>query len=420
MRTIDDFSRPKEWIPEVVEGLASSIREWVNGRYMPIRRNIDEDWREHELVKPLLKEVLVDLGFNKSLWPTEVGGLDIGSLGIAGVATVRTLEELGRADSGFAVSVGCSLWPILPITQLPHRNEELCNEFGPEFCGDDLNVGCFAMTEPEGGADIENIGRMYGRTISTVARRVGNEWVINGHKQWPTNSGTIATLFGVLCVTEKGGGDDKLAIIYVPADAKGVSVGTAYHKAGMAADMNTDIYFDDVHVPLRYNAQPAEWTARCFNEIITFGNLGTSAFSLGVLKNTYEIVKRYASERVVFGKPLKEHSMNAVILAELAVAIEAVSAYSYTMAHMVDAPDVYGPPWSQEIVAKTRACSMFASDMAASYTGRAMELMGSYGYTREGDIEKHWRESKMLQLWMGGKQLDLMEVARYFYECETL
>jgi len=58
--------------------------------------------------------------------------------------------------------------------------------------------------------------------------------------------------------------------------------------------------------------------------------------------------------------------------------------------------------------------------MAVNYTGRVMELMGSYGYTREGDIEKHWRDSKMLQLWLGGKQLDLMEVARYFYECETL
>jgi butyryl-CoA dehydrogenase len=420
MPTIDDFSRPRELIPLLIEDMARSIREWVDDRYMPMRRKIDEDWAEHKLVKPLLKEIMVDFGLNRTVWPGDVGGLDISSLGVTGVGTVRIFEELGRADSGFAVACACSLWPVIPITQLPHRNMELCNEFGSKYCGDELYMGCYAMTEPESGADIENIGRMHGRTIRTTAKRSGEEWIINGHKQWPTNSGKVADLFCVLCITDEGKDEEGLRLIYVSADARGVSVGPAYHKAGMAADMNTDIYFDEVHVPLRYNAQPVEWTAKCFNEIVTIGNLGTAAFSLGVLKNTYEIIKRYASERVVAGKPLKEHSMNAVILAELAVAIEAVSTYSYAMAHMVDTPDVYGPPWSQEIVAKTRACSMFASDMAVNYTGRIMELMGSYGYTREGDIEKHWRDSKMLQLWLGGKQLDLMEVARYFYECETL
>ena len=420
MPTIDDFSRPRELIPVLIEDMARSIREWVDDRYMPIRRMIDEDWTEHKLVLPLLKEVMVDLGLNRMVWPVDVGGLDISSVGATGVGAVRIFEELGRADSGFAVACGCSLWPVMPITQLPHRNMELCNEFGPRYCGDELYMGCYAMTEPESGADIENIGRMHGRTIRTIAKRSGEEWIINGHKQWPTNSGKVADLYCVLCIADEGKDEERLRLIYVPADTRGVSVGPAYHKAGMAADMNTDIYFDEVHVPLRYNAQPPEWTAKCFNEIVTIGNLGTAAFSLGVLKNTYEIIKRYASERVVVGKPLKEHSMNAVILAELAVAIEAVSTYSYAMAHMVDTPDVYGPPWSQEIVAKTRACSMFASDMAVNHTGRVMELMGSYGYTREGDIEKHWRDSKMLQLWLGGKQLDLMEVARYFYECETL
>jgi alkylation response protein AidB-like acyl-CoA dehydrogenase len=420
MPTIDDFTRPKEWIPEMIEAMAMSIREWVDDRYMPIRRKIDEDWTEHKLVKPLLKEVMVDFGLNRSVWPIDVGGLDISSLGATGVSTIRIFEELGRADCGFAVACACSLWPVIPIAQLPHRNMELCNEFGPKYCGDKLYMGCYAMTEPEGGADIENIGRIHGRTIRTTANRKGSEWIINGHKQWPTNSGKVANLFCVLCITDEGKDEEGLRLIYVPADTRGVSVGPAYHKAGMAADMNTDIYLDDVHVPLRYNAQPVEWTMKCFNEIITIGNLGTAAFSLGVLKNTYEIIKKYASERVVAGKPLKEHSMNAVILAELAIAIEAASTYSYTMAHMVDTPDVYGPTWSQKIVAKTRACSMFVSDMAVNHTGRIMELMGSYGYTREGDIEKHWRDSKMLQLWMGGKQLDLMEVARYFYEGETL
>ena len=417
MPTIDDFIRP-EWIPQILLDIGKVIREWGENRYMPIRRQIDEDWKEHKLVKPLMKEVLVDLGVSKSFWPAEVGGTDIPN---AATFTVVGAEELSRIDSGFAIAVMISAgWPMLPIINRPHQNMELCMEFGPRFCGDELYTCCCAMTEAPSGSDIENIDALHGKTLATSATLEDGDWVINGHKIWPSSSN--ADLYGVACSTNPGSSnEDDFAFIYVPADTPGVSAGAPYQKAGMAADYNGDVWFDNVKVPKRYRAHGPGDDAKYFREILSYGSAGTGALALGPMKNTYEIIKKWASERVVSGKLLKEHSINAAVLAEIAIDIEASSAMVYMLARQIDSPDIYGiMPWDKAMLARARATSLFASDAAVHATGRAMELMGSYGYTRDYDLEKHWRDVKMTTLWMGSRQLDLIEVARYWYDIETL
>jgi alkylation response protein AidB-like acyl-CoA dehydrogenase len=417
MPTIDDFIRP-EWIPEIVLDVGKVIRNWGEDKYIPVRQHIDEDWKEHKLVKPLMKEVLVDLGLSKAFWPAEVGGTDIPNVAIF---TVIASEELGRLDSGFAVAVAIGAgWPMLPIILRPHRNMELCQEFGQRFCGDELYTCCCAMTELQGGSDVENIEFMHGKTIKTSARLEGNEWVINGHKIWPSSSD--ANLYGVACSTNPGSSDEQdFAFIYVPADTPGITISTPYQKAGMAADYNGDVWLDDVRVPKRYRAHGPGEDAKYFREIMVYGAACSAAFALGPMKNTYEIIKQWSSERIVAGKLLKEHSINAAVLAEIAINIEASSAMLYTVARQIDCPDIYGLlPWDTAMLARARAVSLFVSDAAVHTTGRAMELMGSYGYSRQYDLEKHWRDVKMTTLWMGSRQLDLIEVARYWYDIETL
>ena len=418
MPTIDDFLRPKEWIPDIVLDIGKVIRQWGEDKYMPIRRQIDEDWKEHKLVKPLMKELMVDLGLSKGGWPAEVGGMDIPN---TATFFVLVVEELSRFDAGFAIAAGINAgWPMLPIALSAHRNMELCREFGTRFCGDELYTCCMDMTELQGGSDIENIGRVHGKTIKTSARLEGGDWVINGHKIWPSN--TNADLHGVLCSTNPGSSNDEdIAIIYVPVDTPGVTVGAPYHKAGMAADYNADIWFDNVKVPKRYRAHGPGDDAKYLREVILYGSVAGATLGLGPMKNTYEIIKKWASERVVFGKPLKEHSINAAVLAEIIIDIEASSIWLYTLARQIDYPDIYGVmPWDEEMEYRSRAASLFVTDAAVHVTNRAMELMGSYGYCRDYDLEKHWRDVKMTTLWMGSRQLDLLETARYWYDIETL
>ncbi|MGD0820766.1 MAG: acyl-CoA dehydrogenase family protein [Desulfomonilia bacterium] len=419
MPNIDDFIRPKEWVSDFVTDIGKVLREWGKDKYLPVRQKIDEDWTHHKIVKPLLKEVLVDLGINAAFFPYEVGGTDIPD---ACTLICVLGEEGARIDSGFTVACLCSVWPMLPIILKPHRNMKLLEELGPKFCSSELYVGCNAMTEPASGADIENIDRMQGKTIQTTAKLDGDEWVINGHKIWPTNSGDVANLYGVVCTTKKGSKDlNDFAFIYVPADTKGVSVGGPYQKAGMAADMNTDIWFDQVRVPKRYRAHGPGDDLKYFKEMITYGNMGTAAMCLGVMKGVYEIIKKWTTERIIAGKPLKEHSMVAAALSDIAINIEATSAWIHMYAREVDRPDIYGTnPWDDTLVHKTRGLSTFACKAVEKVCSTAMDYMGSYGYSREFDLEKHWRDGKMLGLWMGGLGLKQMENARYWYELETL
>lgn len=419
MPTIDDFIQPKEWVSEFIIEVGKMIRRWGEERYIPIRQQVDEDWRDHVLIEPLLKEALVDLGLNKGMFPAEVGGAD-SSEGAAGIC--MTAQELARIDSGFATACLCSTWGMMPAILEPHRSQEICREFGPKFCGPELYVGCHAMTEPASGADVENIGRMQGRTIRTTATLDGDEWVINGHKIWPTNSGKLADLFTVVCTTRRGSTDpNDFALILVPADTEGVSTGAPYRKCGMNADMNSDIWFENVRVPRRYRFHGPGDDLKYWRRAISSGNLASAAMCVGVMKSVYEIIKKWTTERVVAGKPLKEHSLVADMLSEVALLIESTSAWMWCYAREMDHPEIYGwAPWDERFLLKTRGLSLYASNAVEQACSRAMDFMGSYGYCREFDIEKHWRDQKVIGLWMGGKGLKALENARYWYDLETL
>lgn len=419
MPTADNFIRPKEWVSSFVTDMGKEIRKWGRERYLPIRREVDEDWRDHKLVEPLLKEVLVDLGLNSAFFPFEVGGADMPDP----MAFVNVLgEELARIDAGLAVAALCSTWGLTPILFKPHQNMELLEEFGPKFCGEELYIGCHAMTEPGGGADIENIGQVKGKTIQTTATLDGDEWVINGAKMWPTNSGKTGDLYTVICTTKLGSTDpNDFALILVPADTKGVKTGNAYQKCGMSADMNTDIWFDNVRVPKRYRYHGPGDDLKYWKRAVTIGSMASTAMCVGVMKAVYDIIKDYTTTRVVAGKPLKEHSIVAEMLCDLTMSIESTSAWLWAYTREIDHPEIYGwDPWDERFALKTRGLSIHATNAVERACSRAMDYMGSYGYSREGDIEKFWRDQKVIGLWMGGKGLKTVETARYWYDLKTL
>lgn len=421
MPTIDDFIRPKEWCSDLVRQTGDAVRKWAEERYRPILSQVDDDWEEHKLIEPLLKEVLVDLGLNRAFFPSEVGGRDLPQDQAMALTSV-VCEELARLDSGFATAAICSIWGLVPILFKPHQNMELIREFGPKFCGKELYVGCHAITEPASGADVENLDIMKGKTIQTSATLDGDQWVIDGHKIWPTNSGKVADLFAVVCTTERGSTDlNNFAVILVPADTKGVSVGKPYRKAGMAADINSDVWFNHVRVPKRYRLHGPGDDVKYWGLPISMGQIAAASFSVGVMKRVYEIIKKWTTERVIAGKPLKEHSICADMLSEVAILIESTSAWMWTYAREWDHPEIYGKePWDTDFIHKTRGLAVYSGRAVEKACSRAMDFMSAYGYSREFEIEKHWRDSKMIGLWMGGVGLKTLENARYWYDIKTL
>lgn len=421
MRTIDDFTRPLEYLAPLDRYLGQIGRNWADTEVIPRRREFDEDWEHHTLIEPCFSSLQGEIGLQRMLFPEDLGGWGLGHSGYLGTGAARLFEEVARADSAMAVAFGVLFWPLLMICVEPHVNRRLCEEFAPMFMQERAVFAANAMTEPQGGADIENMEVTGGSTIETTAVLDGDQWVINGHKLWPTNSGGVADLFGVVCTTSPGSRNpDDFAFIFVPADTPGCTQGGPYQKAGMAADKNGDIWFDNVRVPSWYRACGPGLDAMYFKEVVSLGNLGSLAFVSGAMMNVFEILSEFAGKTTFRGKPLKENDDVAGVLADYARDVDIIRVLTYQYARMLDRPDLYGDRWSEEVVAKGRAYKYFASDRAMEDLRKVMNLMGAHGSDRANDVEKHWRDLKIVQLWMGGKQLCQMEVARWFYDCCSL
>src|SRR6266542_3647958 len=354
------FSIPIEWVPDEHRDLLDRIARWADEDVIPIRDRIDDDWEQHGIVRPLLDKLALDVGYQQAAWPAAYGGG-----GIDTMTSMLALEEMARADSGLATAASCSIWAVSPVFP-PHENGRLMELLTPRFLTTDRwYVGCAAIAVGRSGSDVENIDGTLGRYMQTIARRDGGEWVIDGHKRWPTNSGGMADLFAVFCTTDRGGGDDAFAIIYVPADTPGVRQGPPIRKAGMSGDLNGDVWFDGVRVPLEYRAHGPSVDARVARGFIASGNVGTAAECIGVMRDVYRILVGWVDTRVVGGKALKEHSITAAVLADIAVAIETSRAETYLKGRMLMDPDRYGPRDSAEMLARTRVTKLRFSSLVA-------------------------------------------------------
>jgi alkylation response protein AidB-like acyl-CoA dehydrogenase len=394
--------------------LRDLARDFCNQEIMPVRQQIDDD-EHHEIIGHIMQG-LANLGFIKAVFPEKYGGSAIRSAVTMGLP----LEEVARGDSGIAVALACTLWPFIPVVWWAH-NQAVLDHFGPIFCGDDLKIGCFNMTEPGGssgggGCDIENPG-MEGRKIRTIAKPDGDHWVLNGQKIWASNSG-IADAYLMVCTTDSNAGDQGVALIYVPGDAKGLSFGKFERKAGMAADRNTTTYMENVRVPKEFRLSGPGEDAKYFHANLTVGRLASAAMAVGNAQGAFETVLDFTGDRVVGkpGKAIRSHSVATCMLADMAIGVETARMTYLSGAYRFDNPEEYGAVHSLEQLSYASMAKVYAADTAVMITNRGMELMGSYGYVRECNIEKYWRDCKVIQLWEGGAQLGRFDVCRPFWD----
>lgn len=399
-------------IPEEAAFMQQALHAFVDNEIMPVRQKIDYD-DEHKLVDKI-RQGLTDLGIQKAMFPEKYGGMGITSMVLSFVA----FEEIARGDVAIAISTGCTPWCFAPA--ILASNEAVLDRFAPQFCGDELQTGCFAMTEPASGCDIEN-PEMHGRTIKTIAKLDGDEWVINGNKCLASNSG-VSQAYCVVCTTDPNLGNEGIALMYVPYPIEGMSFGKFEDKAGMRADRNCDVFLDNVRVPREYRVAGPGKDAELFTFNVIMGRGGAAGFSIGAAQGAFEKVLEYTTDRIVAGKPIREHSVCACILADMVIGIETARAYYMNLAYMIDESrivDTIGskgldPQLASFFLSRASLAKVYADDVAVMVTNKAMELMGSYGYLHDYDVEKYWRDSKECQLYEGGAQLGRLDIIRNY------
>lgn len=403
-----------EYLPILVDEagqmIAGVIRRFVETEIMPVRDKLDADV-DHVLINELLTKLSALGVFNVDI--REEDG-DRGGLAIGTACVV--IEEFARGDAGIGLVAGISSWAMAGAVY--GRNREVVDLYHQMQKEKQPTLGCFAMTEPASGCDVENLPEMHGRTIRTRAVQDGDQWVINGAKRFPSSAG-VSSIYCVVCQTDPQQGEGGIALIYVPADAKGLSFGKFEVKAGLQSDRNCDIFFDDVRVPLSYRAAGPGEDAIVLGRNLTLGRVVSAAAAVGCAQGAFEEVLRYTGEREVGGKPIRQHSIAAGILADMATGIETARAYYLQVAYMLSHPDQYGEMHSAAMLSKASMAKNYACNMANTHIGRAMELMGSYGYIRDYHVEKYWRDVKEIQLWLGGHQLGQFDAVRGYYPYKT-
>ena len=407
---------PKAFVTEEDFEIARTIHEFVDRKVMPQRQNLDGGLKRDEMLAKNtfdeLAEELVKLDVQKAYLPEEIGGLGFTS----SVTGCIMSEEIARGDVGLALQMAIVPWVFGPAIKT--QNEAVLEDLAAPFCGDEIHIACYALTESAGGCNIEDPSQ-HGSTINTRAELDGDEWVINGEKMWASGAG-ISDVYLTVCTTDPKKGDEGIVLLCVPSGAEGLSFGKPEQKMGLVfTDVNAPIYYRDVRVPKEYCVgNPGGEGASLMYESVVEGRAADAGTGLGPAQAAFEILLEYTGNRYIKGKPVRERSMHASIIGEIAMKLQ-VSRYNYlTTAHMLDQPEVYGAVSSPGQMGRASASKVFSTRTAMEVIQKTMELMGSYGTSLEFNVEKYYRDIMQVHLWLGGEQLALLDSARRYYYFE--
>ncbi|MFW6011190.1 MAG: acyl-CoA dehydrogenase family protein [Desulfosalsimonas sp.] len=394
--------------------MVKAVRDFVDGEIMPRRQDLEGGWhRDEQLANKTFKKSqqgLVDIGVQKAAWPESLGGLSV-----RGSVFNMMIEEIARADAGLATHLSIINWALSPL--IMGNRKDLLKEFVPRVCDDKPHGCCMAITEPSGGTNTED-PTQHGRTIQTIAESDGENWIINGHKIWPSGASVADIAYCVVCSTDPDAGDEGVALIYAPPDTNGLSFGKPFQKMGMCfTDVNTEIYLDNVKVPKKYRVAGPGEDGRILHDVVGLGRIGTCSMALGPAQACFEIVLEWTKNREIAGKPVRSRSLHASILGEMAQKIESARAYAMQVGKMVGSGK-FGRAGEPLLLSKCSAAKEHTCENSMWIANKAMELMGSYGYTFDYNVEKYLRDLKILQLWLGGSQRAMLDTALGYYDFE--
>ena len=405
--------------------IAETVRKFVNQEVMPARHDLEGGWhRDHDLawktMWSLYKKV-VELGIVRSNYPEKFGGLEAPP-----ISRILCAEELSRGDLAFGTMAGKVHWAVGLLNMA--QREDLLEEFAYMVTGEDAYTPCICVTEPSGGGNTEDVALGF-RTVRTIARRDGDHYIIKGHKVWPGDSGPVEHFqtepltghmgYFVVATEDPAKAEAGIGIYYIPPDAEGLEFSEPFQKMGqLFTDENREVWFDDVRIPAKYRidkGEPGLATKMIHMGMVGLGKMTTAARLCGAAQGAFECVLDYTKHREIVGQPMRERSLFAGNLAEMWAQIEGARAFYMSTVWMAMHPEIYGPGWSKEMMSKYAACRVIAAQMCDFVCGRGIEMMGSYGYSYEFNIEKYYRDFKEAQLWLGGYGRDRMDICQGLY-----
>ncbi len=358
----------------MIKDLAAQI---ADEKIVPVRAELDEKGEfPSEIMMVLAQSDLFGLFI-----PEEYGGLGKGCLELC-----IAVEELSRACLGVATTYAANALGTYPV--LLFGSSEQKKKFLPDIATGTKLVA-FGLTEANAGSDAGG--------IQTTARLEGNEYVINGTKQWITNGGE-ANIYTIIAITDRSKGPRGASAFVVEKGTDGFSFGKKEDKMGIRASATTELIFDNCRIPKENIIGKEGFGFVVAMKTLDVSRPGVGAQGVGVAQGAYDEAVRFAKQRVQFGHPIISFQAIQHMLADMATSIEAARAIVYAVARFIDGG-------SKEVSKESAMSKLFATDVAMKVTTDAVQVMGGSGYTKEYPVEKMMRDAKILQIYEGTNQI---------------
>lgn len=371
-----------------------AVRDFCEKELKPYAAEVDEsgEMRREAIAK------MPALGLTGLSIPEEYGGIAADTIS-ASIA----VEEIGRAcgSTGLSISAHNGLGAA-PIVKWGTAEQKA--KFLPPLANAEA-LGALALTEPQAGSDLAN-------GVQTFARRENGGWVINGQKAWITNV-KHAKFVITFCRTDRDKGTQGFSMIIVPTDAPGLTVHPPEKKMGLKGSPTHMITYDNVFVPAE-NLLGAEGKGFYQTmETLDWGRISIGALSIGLAQAAFEEMVRYAKDRHAFGEPIANKQAIQWMIADAALEIEAARLMVYKAAWLKDEGRDYN---KMAAMAKLKA-----SEVAEKVAHDAIQVHGSYGYSREYPVERIYRDQRLMTIGEGTSQIQRLVIARrVLKEFETL
>jgi alkylation response protein AidB-like acyl-CoA dehydrogenase len=376
----DVYTLPQEHVD-----FRDTIRQIVRERVAPRAAEIDEKAEyPHDLRELFAEHDLFGLPFEE-----EYGGTGTGTL-MLNIA----IEEVAKACASTALMLMVQELGTLPIRLF--GSNELKARVLPR-CASGEWTPAFALSEPEAGSDPGG--------MLTRARRDGDDWVINGTKNWITNLG-IADFYVAFAVTDPDAGHSRgISAFVVEADRPGFSVGKLEHKLGIRGSPTGQPIFDDVRVPAANLVGTEGEGLKVALATLDHSRLGVGAQALGIAQGATDYAAGYARERRQFGQPINSFQAIQFKLADMETSCAAGRELLYKACTKVDRRE-------PDMGKYSAMAKLFCSDVAMSVTVEAVQVLGGYGYVKEYPVERYLRDAKITQIYEGTNEIQRLVIAR--------
>ena len=364
----------------------SLVHEVCKNEVLPVRAELDE---KEEFPHKIL-EKFKEAGFFGALFPEEYGGL-----GFDSHMTALMAEAISQYCLGVNTAFSATALAALPI--MVGGTEEQKKKYLGQFAAGDA-IGAFGLSEPDAGSDVPN--------LKTVAEKKGDRYILNGTKQWISNSG-VADVYTIFALTDKSKGPRGFSCFIVEKGTRGLSAGALEKKMGIRCSHTRQVILEDCEVP-EENLVGLKPNKGFIHAIKTLNSSRPSVAmsAVGVAQGAFNEAVKYTAQREQFSRKIINFQVVQHMLADMQVKIETARLLALRASKMA----VMGHPESARYSAMAK---YHASEVAVSVANDALQLHGGYGFTKDYPVEKMYRDAKILTIYEGTSQVQKNEIGAF-------